>query len=148
MKRNIYALLLSLTLAWCVSALAADAPAVAGNWQVSWQGRQGTQQGTLQFQQDGSKLTGTMEGERGSAPLSGTVNGNTVSFTVEMKGERRSMTLAFTGTVDGDKMSGTFQPQGGGGGGRGGRGGQEGGHTWTATRQGNASSSEQPSNSN
>jgi hypothetical protein len=27
------------------------------------------------------------------------------------------MTLAFTGTVDGDKMSVTFQPQGGSGGG-------------------------------
>lgn len=26
------------------------------------------------------------------------------------------MTLAFTGTIDGNKMSGSFQPQGGGGG--------------------------------
>jgi hypothetical protein len=47
------------------------------------------------------------------------------------------MTLAFTGTIDGDNMSGTFQPQGGGGGGggRGGRGGGQGSHTWSGIRQ-------------
>ena len=47
------------------------------------------------------------------------------------------MTLAFTGTIDGDKMRGTFQPQGGGGGGgsRGGRGGGQGSHTWSGFRQ-------------
>ena len=47
------------------------------------------------------------------------------------------MTVAFTGTVDGDKMSGTLQPQGGGGGG-GGRGSHAGGqvnHSWTGVRQ-------------
>jgi len=44
------------------------------------------------------------------------------------------MTLALTGTIDGDKMSGTFQPQGGGGGREGRRGGQ-GNHSWNAVRQ-------------
>jgi hypothetical protein len=44
------------------------------------------------------------------------------------------MTLAFTGTIDGEKMSGTFQPQGGGGG-RGGHGGGQGSHTWSGVRQ-------------
>jgi hypothetical protein len=44
------------------------------------------------------------------------------------------MTLAFTGTIDGDKMSGTFRPQGGGGG-RGEHAGGEEDHSWTAVRQ-------------
>jgi len=58
-----------------------------------------------------------------------------VFFSVQVQG--RPLTLAFTGTIEGDKMSGTFQPQGGsgGGGGRGGRGGGQGNHTWSGTRQ-------------
>lgn len=154
MKRKLYALLLPLALVLCLSAMAADEPVdVAGNWQLNWQGRQGSQQGTLALQQDGTNLTGTMQGERGAAPVSGTIKGNTVSFNVEFKGERRSFALAFTGAVDGDKMSGTFQPQGGRGD-HSGRGGQqsEGGqtnHSWTAARQaGKSSPSDGSSNSN
>ena len=150
MKHRVYGLLLPLALLLCLSAWAADDSAnVAGNWQLSWQGHQGSQQGTLALQQNGSSLTGTMQGQRGSAPVSGTINGNNVSFNVEMKGEHRSMTLAFTGTINGDKMSGTFQPQGGGRGGRGGQSGEQGDHTWSATRQsGNSSGSDQPGNPN
>jgi hypothetical protein len=144
MRKKIYALL-PLALLVCCSAWAATEPAdVAGNWQLAWQGRQGSQQGTLTIQQDGSKLSGTMQGERGSAPLTGTIKGNTVSLNVNIDGERRSMTLAFSGTIDGDKMSGTFQPKSR----HGGRGGSDGqtDHTWTATRQ--QSKPDQPGHSN
>jgi hypothetical protein len=72
----------------------------------------------------------------GSSPLSGSVAGNNVSFSVQI--QARPMTLAFTGTIDGDKMSGTFQPQGG----RGGRGGGQGNHSWNGVRkQGNSGQS-------
>lgn len=106
----------------------------AGAWQLSWQGRGGQQQGTLQFQQDGSNLSGTFQDSQGaSSSLTGSVSGNNVAFTVQIQGR---MTLAFTGTITGDKMAGTFQPQGGGGGrgGHGGGGGQ-GNHSWTGVRQ-------------
>jgi hypothetical protein len=105
---------------------------VAGAWQISWQGRSGTQQATMKVQQDGSKLSGTFEDASGSSSMTGSVAGNNVSFSVQIQG--RPTTLAFTGTVDGDKMSGTFQPQGGSGGGRHARGGQ-GNHTWSGVRQ-------------
>ena len=108
-------------------------PNIGGAWQLSWQGRDGSQQATIQIQQDGSKLSGTFQVPRGSSPLNGSVDGNNVSFSVQMQG-RRTITLAFTGTVVGDKMSGTFQPQGGGGG-RGGRGGGQGNHSWSGARQ-------------
>jgi hypothetical protein len=144
------ALALPMVLALC--SLAQDqssSTSVAGNWQMSWQGRQGTQQGTLQLQQDGSKLTGTLEGPRGSAPITGNLDGNNVSFQAELKGRRGSITLAFTGTLDGDKMNGTFQPQGGHGG-RGRRGQGEGGgqqsRTWSATRQSSGSGNGASSN--
>jgi len=108
-------------------------PNIGGSWQLSWQGRDGSQQATIQIQQDGSKLSGRFQGPRGSSALTGSVDGNNVSFSVQMQG-RRTITLAFTGTIDGNKMSGSFQPQGGGGG----RGGREGGQesrAWSAVRQ-------------
>jgi hypothetical protein len=112
---------------------------VAGKWQMSWQGRDGARQGTLQLQQDGSKLTGTMDGERGSMPVTGTVDGSNISFSAQSQG-RRNFTMVYTGTVDGDKISGTFQPQGGQGGGGGRHGGGSQNHSWTATRQAGNSS--------
>src|ERR1700726_2667319 len=104
---------------------------IGGAWQISWQGRSSTQQATMQIQQDGSKLSGTFQDAGGSSSVTGSIAGNNLSFSVQIQG--RPMTLAFTGTIDDDKMSGTFQPQGGsgGGGGRGGRGGGEGNHTWS-----------------
>jgi hypothetical protein len=105
---------------------------VAGTWQMSWQGRRGNEQGTLKIQQDGSKLSGTFDGPRGSSALSGSVQGNQVTFSVQMNG-RRTVTLVYSGTLDGDKMSGAMQRQGGeGGGGR--QGGRQ-NQSWSATRQ-------------
>jgi len=108
---------------------------IGGAWQISWQARSDTQQATMQIQQNGSKLSGTFQDASGSSSVTGSVAGNNVSFSVQIQG--RPMTLAFTGTIDGDKMSGTFQPQGGSGGGdgRGGRGGGQGNHSWSGVRQ-------------
>jgi hypothetical protein len=119
---------------------------IGGAWQISWQGRGGSQQGTIQIQQDGSKLSGTFQGSGGSSQLTGSVAGNNVSFSVQVQGHR-TMTLAFTGTIDGDKMSGTLQPQGGGGGGgREGHGGGQGNHSWTGVRQQSGRQSEPEQN--
>ncbi len=92
-----------------------SAPSVTGNWQVSFAGRGGNRQVTMEIKQDGSKLSGAFQGERGSAPLTGRLSGNQISFTVKMPRRR----ISFTGTVDGDKMSGATE-QGG---------------SWSATRQ-------------
>ena len=98
------------------SSASSAGPAVAGNWQLSWTSAKGKeQQGTVQIKQEGKKLSGTFEGKRGSAALKGSLQGTQISFSVKMpKGES-----AFTGTVDGDKMSGTTEE----------------GASWTATRQ-------------
>jgi len=107
---------------------------LGGSWQLSWQNRGSSEQATLQIQQDGSALSGTFQDSSGSSQLTGSTDGNNVSFGVQVQG-RRTMTLTFTGTVDGDKMSGTVQPQGGGGGRRGGQGGGQGNNPWNAVRQ-------------
>lgn len=91
-------------------------PNLSGNWQMSWAGPKGKQrQVTMQVKQDGSKLSGNFQAERGSAPLTGSLKGNQVSFSVKTPKRKAS----FTGTVDGDKMSGTTEQ----------------GASWTATRQ-------------
>ncbi|HKD03469.1 MAG TPA: hypothetical protein VKB77_13610 [Terriglobales bacterium] len=150
MRARICGVLLPLALILGCAAWAADeAGDVAGTWQIQWQSRQGSQQGTLTIRQNGDQFTGTMQGPRGSAPLSGTMKGNAITMNVEMQGEQRSFRLAFTGTVDGDKMSGTFQPQGGHRGHGGGQGENgETSRTWNATRRTGNSQPDQPSNPN
>jgi hypothetical protein len=116
---------------------------IGGVWQISWQGRSDSEQATMQIQQDGSILSGTFQGFGGTSPLSGEIAGNNISFSVQLQG--RPITLAFTGTVDGDAISGTFQPQGGNGGpgGPGGPGGGQGNRSWSGVRQqGNSGQSE------
>jgi hypothetical protein len=94
-----------------------ESPAtVSGNWQMSWTDQKGDpMQALFQVQQNGSKLSGNFEAKRGSFPLTVRVRGNQVSMTVKA----RRWQASFTGTVDGDKMSGTTEQ----------------GKSWTATRQ-------------
>jgi hypothetical protein len=85
-----------------------DQPAnVAGNWQIQWEARLGTEKATVRFQQDGTKLTGVFHGNLGSPTVSGTVQGKNVNFTFEFTG-KYPFSLIFTGPVKGDKMSGKF----------------------------------------
>lgn len=91
-------------------------PSVAGKWQVSWTAADGNQRhATLEIKQKESKLSGTFQGERGSASMKGSLEGTQVSFNVKLP--RRQ--ISFTGRVDGDKMSGTTEH----------------GASWTATRE-------------
>lgn len=65
---------------------------VSGAWQISWEGRGGSQEATMQVQQDGAKLSGTFQDESGSSQLTGSIAGNKVSFSVQIPG--RPMTVA------------------------------------------------------
>lgn len=84
---------------------------VAGDWQVSWQGRLGTEQGMITLHQDGTKLAGTFKDLRGLSPLSGTVDEKNISFDVQFGGPR-PFTTRFSGNADGDKIEGTSQAVG------------------------------------
>ncbi|SRR5579883_430763 len=98
------------------SSASSTAPNLTGNWQMSWTGPNGNQrQVSMRLKQDGKKLSGTIEGPRGSVPVNGTCDGNQVSFTTKLPKQQAS----FSGTVDGDKMSGTTEQ----------------GASWSATRQ-------------
>ena len=69
----------------------------------------GPMKGSIDFQQDGSKITGKLElGPMGSFNLKGSVDGSTVGFEIEMP--ENQGTLKFNGKMDGDKISGSTDP--------------------------------------
>jgi len=83
---------------------------VAGTWEMTNETARGTQTSTFTFEQEGSVLTGSVEGRMGSAPISsGSVEGNVVTFSV-IRGRANSQTMEFkyTGTVDGDTITGSM----------------------------------------
>jgi len=86
---------------------------VAGSWDLSAPGRDGnmaTQ--TLTLQQDGTKLSGTVKGTRGEAPVTGTVTANNISFSVTRTTPNGEIKIDYTGTVAGDAMKGTLTVMG------------------------------------
>ena len=90
------------------SGTAADEPAkVTGSWEMSAETPRGTMTQTLTLQQDGSTLKGTLKGQRGEAPVTGSVTGNKISFTVTRDTPNGSFTIEYSGTVEGDSMTGT-----------------------------------------
>lgn len=103
-----WALACGVMLAWSGGAIAAEESAkVAGTWEMTSQGRRGTRTQTLTIQQDGNAIKGTVKGERGEAPLEGSVTGNKINFTIKRETPNGSLTIEYTGTVDGDSLKGT-----------------------------------------
>ena len=105
-KRNI--LILSAALLLMVgSALAQD---VAGEWEMIAPGGRGGRGGgeaqMFTIEQDGEKITVTMAGRMGEMTGEGTIIDNKIEWTFTRETPRGDMKMAYTGTVDGDSMSG------------------------------------------
>ena len=82
---------------------------VDGTWNVTTNTPMGAQKGTVTLTTDGDKLTGNMSGAQGSLDIeSGAVNGNDVSWKVDIS-QPMPMTLEFSGSVDGDSISGNVK---------------------------------------
>lgn len=98
-----------------VFALCAFAETVAGHWTVNVDTPHGPMKGSLEFQQDGSKITGKMDlPAMGAFNVKGTLDGPKIAFDLELPDQS---TVKFTGTVDGNKITGASEHGG-----------------WTATR--------------
>lgn len=84
---------------------------IDGKWESSMQGPQGnaiTQ--TFTFKTEGNNLTGTVTGRRGDTPISdGKVDGNKITFTVTRQTQNGEMKAAYSGTVEGDTITGKIQ---------------------------------------
>jgi hypothetical protein len=105
------------TVCFVVLALARITPAqdakVAGAWDLSQPGRGGevaTQ--TLTLEQDGTKLTGSVKGQRGDSPVTGTIMGNNITLSITRTTPNGDVKADYTGTVSGDSMKGTVTMRG------------------------------------
>ena len=87
-----------------VSLYAVD---VAGEWELTSEGRQGPQTQTFKIVQDGEKITVTMEGRMGEVTGEGTIKDNAIEWTITRETQRGEFSSVYKGTVDGDTMSGT-----------------------------------------
>ena len=82
---------------------------IDGTWNLTFDTPIGTQETTLAAKAVGGALTGTQTGRDGSQDIhDGAVNGNDVSWSLAITSPM-PMTLEFTGTVDGDAMSGSVK---------------------------------------
>lgn len=96
---------------------------VGGQWAARLEyGLRGSAQHNIVFEQDGARLTGTHYAEFDSGDLTGSVSGKTVRFQSSYRIQGQRLSYAFTGTVEGDRMSGTLNM------------GEYGETTWTAER--------------
>ena len=99
-------------------ALASGEPAsVAGTWKITKTGGSESANQTIILKQDRNKITGTFRGPRQSGSLEGLVDGNRITFHVNIR-----VSLDYKGTVAGDSMKGTMTAKGKSG-------------EWTATRE-------------
>ena len=98
-----------------VVSLGAQAPSskpapanVTGKWSMTINMDMGTATPSIEFKQDGEKLTGTYSGRYGDFPVTGKIAGAKLEFSFKM-GDDESMVMSFAGDVaaDGNSMKGT-----------------------------------------
>ncbi len=79
---------------------------VDGNWNLTMSTPMGERNATLSLKSAGSTLTGTQSAEGNTGEIQdGTVNGDSVAWKISITNPM-PLTLAFTGKVSGDTMSG------------------------------------------
>jgi hypothetical protein len=82
--------------------------AADGTWTLTMDTPMGERKATLDLKTQGGTLTGTQSADGDSADIfEGTVDGNNHTWKVSITSPM-PLTLEFSGTVDGDKMSGTM----------------------------------------
>lgn len=107
--RKMGLLSLSIPLLFLVTALTGNQEAdISGEWQITIQSPRGPMTIDARFVQEGTKLTVTMTGPRGSKSSGeGTIQGETARWSISRSTSRGERTIVYTGTVKGATMSGT-----------------------------------------
>jgi hypothetical protein len=103
---------LALAVLLAVAALAAD---VSGKWKASFTAPDGqTRESVFTFKVDGDKLTGTVAGARGEAPIAdGKVKGDAIAFSVTRTFGEQQMKMLYKGKISGDEIKFTVEIEGG-----------------------------------
>ncbi len=80
---------------------------VSGEWELTVQTQRGDMTQSMNIQQDGESITVTMKGMRGGEFTGeGTIKGTAIEWTVQRSTQRGEFTMAYTGTVESNAMSG------------------------------------------
>ena len=83
--------------------------AADGTWNVTMDTPMGERKAKLALRSAAGKLEGTQSAEEGSAEIfDGTANGNSVAWKLSIV-QPMALTLEFTGTIDGDAMTGSVK---------------------------------------
>lgn len=105
--RSIFALSILFLLVVSLNALEAD---VTGDWEITITTQRGERIRSMHIDQEGEKITVTMEGMRGGEMKGeGTVKGNEIEWTVTMETQRGEFSISYSGKIEGDTMSGEAQ---------------------------------------
>lgn len=81
---------------------------LVGQWQLRVEGRMGLQTPTLTVREADGKFSGSIGGARGQLDIETiTVTGNQFSFPFNMTTPRGEFNLLYSGTRDGDSLTGT-----------------------------------------
>lgn len=97
---------------------------VTGTWDLEIEMSQGSFEGTMELQQDGSTVTGSFSASGQAPPLTledGTVSGSSLDLTLSASAGGETIEITLGGTVEGEEASGTGS-------------GPFGSFTWEATR--------------
>ena len=81
---------------------------VTGTYKLTINTPMGTRTPTLILKEEGGALSGTFAGQMGTTEFSGgTAEGNSVKFDVSISAMGQEITLSFSGTIEGDSISGS-----------------------------------------
>ncbi len=106
MSKILKTLALGILILWGVSlyALAVD---VSGIWDMTLKTDRGDWPTELTIEQEGEKIKVTMPGFQGDKiEGEGTVKDNKIEFTFNISTQRGDFSVTYTGTIEGDTMSG------------------------------------------
>jgi hypothetical protein len=95
MKALLFAALLTV-------AGAVQAADLTGTWNMTLETPNGTGTPTVDFKQEGAKLTGTYKGRFGESKLEGTVNDQAVKFQVKLNMQGQEFAISFDGSLQSD----------------------------------------------
>lgn len=96
-----------------IFAVAAWAADVTGKWVAQVPGRNGNQEMTFNLKQDGDMVTGTISGGRGDQTISdGKVDGDNITFVVNLEFQGNKIAQNYKGTVSGDEIKFTREVAG------------------------------------
>jgi len=110
--KKIYSMLAIMALVLFPALLSGHYVDVTGDWEMTTESPRGERTQTIHFEQDGEKLTVTMQGGmrggQGGEEITaeGTIEGNKVEWTFTRSTPRGDFSTKYTGTVEGDTMSG------------------------------------------